>query len=66
MTEETDKNCPFMMIALAAKANDKAFLYHAKCMGERCALWDENIGRCGLVAASYLATWQLAKEEQKL
>jgi len=48
--EESGKVCPFMMIALAAKANDKAFLFHAKCMSDQCEMWDEFAGRCGLVS----------------
>ena len=48
--EAKRKTCPLMMIALATKVNEKAFLFHAKCMLDECELWDQAAGRCGLVS----------------
>ena len=34
------------------------------CMQSECAMWEENTGKCGLIAAGYLAGWNQARKEE--
>ncbi len=56
------KMCPFVFIALKVNAQRSITSEDVACREDACALWDEQMGRCGLVSGNVASSIRLTQE----
>lgn len=61
--------CPFRLIAWASldcESRDRGLWIDQTCKREGCALWNNSLGQCGLVAQAYLTGLEVERKESQV